>query len=59
MKRCGYTGDRVHEVKFRAGPGLYQALKAMSEGKQTAVAVLVRNLVTEALERKREKTPDI
>jgi len=55
MKRCGYTGDRVHELKFRAGPELFHTLKSLSEETQIAVAVLLRDLVNEALEQKREK----
>ncbi len=52
-RRGGYTsGERKHEVKFRATPSLFETLKSMSEQTQTAMAMVLRELVSEGLERR-------
>ena len=52
-RRGGYTpGDQKHEVKFRATPSLFQTLQSMSEQTQMAMATVIRELVSEALEQR-------
>lgn len=52
-RRGGYTaGDQKHEVKFRATSSLFETLKSMSEQTQTAMAMVIRELVSEGLERR-------
>lgn len=50
MKRGGYTGDKIHEVKFRATPKLYETLKDICEKQHEAMALVLRELVTAGLE---------
>ena len=54
-RRGGYTFDRVHPVKFRAGPKMYNTLKKMSEDSGMAVAWVVRRLVEKGLEKCRAR----
>ena len=49
-KRGGYTFDRIHPVKFRADPKLYESLKKLSEESGTAMAWVLRRLVQKGLE---------
>jgi len=52
-RRGGYTpGDRKHELKFRATPSLYQTLQNMADENQSATALLLRELVSEALKQR-------
>ncbi|MGB6067882.1 MAG: hypothetical protein WBG50_24005 [Desulfomonilaceae bacterium] len=56
-RRGGYTaGDRKHEVKFRATSSLFETLKSMSEQTQTAMALVIRELVSEGLERRQAES---
>lgn len=55
MRRGGYSGDKRFELKFRADPVLYQTLKTISEKHGEALALVIRELVTEALGQKRDK----
>jgi hypothetical protein len=57
MLRGGYTGDKVHEVKFRATPRLYETLKAICEEQQAAMAFVLRDLVTKGLEQRQQAGP--
>ncbi|MBM3299080.1 MAG: hypothetical protein FJY85_03900 [Deltaproteobacteria bacterium] len=55
MKRGGYSGDKQHELKLRVGPALYQILKTISEGSETAMANVLRELVLKGLGQRQEK----
>jgi hypothetical protein len=52
MKRGGYTGDKRHEVKFRATPDLLKTLKGICEERQAAMALVLRELLTAGLEQR-------
>jgi len=54
-RRGGYTGDQRHELKFRASPSLFETLRTMSEESHTAMAMVIRQLVSKALDQGREK----
>ena len=49
-RRGGYTFDRVHPVKFRADPKLYESLNKISEDTGMAMAWVLRRLVEKGLE---------
>jgi hypothetical protein len=44
-RRGGYSGNRVHVVKCRISPDLYETLMLMATEKQIAMALLLRELV--------------
>jgi len=54
-RRGGYTGDQRHELKFRASPNLFEQLQAMSEEREMAMAMIIRGLITKALDLGREQ----
>jgi len=49
-RRGGYTFDRIHPVKFRADPKLFQTLNKLSEESGMAMAWVLRRLVQKGLE---------
>ncbi len=52
-RRGGYTaGDRKHELKFRATPRLFETLQSISNEEQCAMAMVMRELVSEGLKRR-------
>ena len=56
-RRGGYTaGDRKHEVKFRATPSLFETLQSISDVGQCAMAMVIRELVSEGLERRQAES---
>lgn len=55
-RRGGYTGDQRHELKFRASPSLFETLRTMSEETETAMAMVIRQLVSKGLEHNRDKS---
>ena len=56
-RRGGYTpGDRKHEVKFRATASLFQTLRSISDEGQCAMAMVIRELVSEGLERRQAES---
>ena len=49
-RRGGYTFDRIHPVKFRASPKMFETLQKLSEAEGMAMAGVVRRLVEKGLE---------
>lgn len=49
-RRGGYTFDRIHPVKFRADPKLYESLNKLSDDTGMAMAWVLRRLVEKGLE---------
>ena len=56
-RRGGYSaGDRKHEVKFRATTRLFETLQSISDEDQCAMAMVIRELVSEGLERRQAES---
>ena len=54
MRRGGYstTGEKKHVLKVRFSPAELQALRALSEEREEAMAFIVRKLLSDALEQR-------
>jgi hypothetical protein len=53
MKRGPYQMNLKHEMKLRGSEELYETIKRLAEAKETTVASILRELIAEALEKRR------
>ena len=49
-RRGGYCGMKVHELKFRATTEMFEQIQELSDRRQMAMATVIRDLITIALE---------